>query len=153
MTKLTPDIVSFFKNQNFTIVSTIDKNGRPHASCKGIVKIDKKDNIFILDLYRSVTFKNLQNNPSISITAVDEHKFRGYCLKGKAKIIDVKDLEESLLTDWENKITSRISQRVLKNIKGDKGHLYHPETQLPTPQYMISVNVEEVVDLTPRKLK
>ena len=153
MAKLAPEIVLFFKNQSFTIISTIDKNGRPHSSCKGIVKIDAEGNIYILDLYRSITFSNLQNNSSISITAVDEHKFRGYCLKGKARIADVKELEEDILKEWETKIASRISQRVLKNIKGDKGHQHHPETQLPIPQYMISISVEEVVDLTPKKLK
>ena len=42
MKKLNSDIISFLKGQGFVIVSTLDKDGTPHNSCKGIVEIDDK---------------------------------------------------------------------------------------------------------------
>lgn len=148
-----PEIVEFFHNQRFTIISTIDKKGYPHSVCKGIVEIDKSGKVYLLDLYTARTYENLKDNPAISITAVDEHKFIGYCLKGKAKIVQKNKIAKRILKLWEDKITSRISHRLLKNMRGEKGHAAHPEALLPNPTYLIVAEIDEVVDLMPGHIK
>jgi len=54
---------------------------------------------------------------------------------------------------WEDKITSRISHRLLKNIHGEKGHAAHPEALLPGPAYLIAVDIRKVIDLIPTHIK
>jgi predicted pyridoxine 5'-phosphate oxidase superfamily flavin-nucleotide-binding protein len=153
MKRLNEEIVQFFRHQSFTIVSTIDKNGRPHSSCKGIIKITGSGLIYLLDLYRGKTYENLKRNPRVSITAVDEHSFVGYCLKGRARIILGQRLNSRIKKAWEDRITGRITRRIIKNIKEEKGHPRHPEALLPKPEYLIVMKVEQVVDLTPHHLK
>jgi uncharacterized pyridoxamine 5'-phosphate oxidase family protein len=148
-----PYIVRFFQKQHFTVVSTIDKKGYPNNSCKGIVEINKSGKVYLLDLYMTRTYENLKDNPAISITAVDEHKFIGYCLKGKAKIIPKDKVNKRILKLWESNITSRISYRLLKNMRGEKGHVAHPEALLPKPTYLIEVIIDEIVDLIPGHIK
>ena len=148
----TEDIIRFFHNQHYVIVSTIDKNGHPHTACKGIVSIDK-EKIYLLDLYHGVTYGNIRNNPVIGITAVDEHTFEGYCIKGKVRLEELNSDKEHITRKWEDKIIQRITHRVLKNLKGEKGHALHPEAQLPKPKYLLIVDIQEVVDLTPQQLK
>ena len=152
MKRLNEGIVNFFRNQSFVIVSTIDSNGNPHNSCKGVLKINKTGKIYLLDLYLGRTYANLIRNPHIGITAVDGHLFKGYCLKGKAKIIPQDKISPKMLRAWEERVTGRITQRVLKNVRGERGHPKHPEALFPKPQYMIVVEVEEIVDLTPHHL-
>jgi general stress protein 26 len=153
MKRLTDEIIQFFYNQSFVIVSTLDKDGSLHSSCKGIVKINKIGTIYLLDLYRARTYDNLRINPQISITAFDEHKFIGYCLKGKAKIIKIEELQPQIIKAWEDRIASRITQRVLKNMREEKGHPRHPEALLPKPQYLMVMEVKEIIDLTPHHIK
>jgi uncharacterized pyridoxamine 5'-phosphate oxidase family protein len=153
MKKLGEEVVLFFRNQRFVIVSTVDADGTPHASCKGIVEVDEKGWVYLLDLYSKKTFENLLRNPNISLTSVDEHAFLGYCLKGRAKIVPIRKLKHDILSLWEEKINSRISHRIIKNVRGEKGHSRHPEASLPDPEYVIVVRVKEAVDLTPRHLK
>jgi hypothetical protein len=153
MQRLSEDITQYFQAQGFVILSTIDKDGKPHAACKGIVKISKKGFVYLLDLYKGRTYENLQHNPRASITVVDEHKFTGYCLKGKARIIKREKCPPDIMSAWENKIISRITQRVIKNIRGEKGHTRHPETFLPMPEYMILVKIDKIIDLTPHHIK
>ena len=135
------------------IVATLDKKGSLHHACKGIVSIDSAGGLYLLDLYRGRTYANLKENKRISVIAVDEHHFLGYCLKGKAQIIPREKLPDKIIRAWEERITSRITQRVLRNIREEKGHPRHPEALLPEPAYMIAVKVEEIVDLTPHHLK
>jgi general stress protein 26 len=153
MKRLPEEIINFFQRQNFTIVTTIDKSGMPHNSCKGIVKINRSGEIYLMDLYKGRTYENLNQNPRIGLTAVDENEFSGYCLKGKAKIVKMSRLRSSVLRAWDEKITSRITQRVVRNIRGEKGHPDHPEALLPKPEYMIVMQVEKMIDLTPGHIK
>ncbi len=151
--KLSDEIIHFLYRQHYTVISTIDKDGAIHNSCKGIVNIDKKGRIYLLDLYKQRTYENLKNDPNIALTVVDEHKFKGYSLKGKAKIIIEDKIKPDILAAWDKKISGRISHRILKNISGEKGHARHPEILLPKPEYIIEVRVDKIVDLTPHKLK
>ena len=153
MEKITEEIIQFFCNQGCVIVSTIDRNGFPHSACKGLVSIKESGRVYLLDLYKGKTFENLKTNPNISITAIDEHKFVGYCLKGKARLITENQINPQLMKSWEDRITSRLTRRLLRNIREEKGHPRHPEVLLPKPEYMISMEVEEIADLTPRHLK
>jgi len=153
MKKLSKGVAVFFQKQPYTVVTTIDKKGCPHNACKGIIDIDANGRLYLLDLYREKTSNNLKQNPYISITAVDEHKFIGYSLKGIARVARKKDLTPHLKKAWEQKITKRISHRLLKNIRGEKGHPSHPEALLPKPEYLIEVDVKEVIDLTPHHIR
>lgn len=153
MQKLSEEIINFFQNQGFIIVSTIDEDGGVHNSCKGIVKIGSSGQIYLLDLYKAKTFENLKRNSNVSITSVDEHKFKGYCLKGKAKIVETESLKSDIVALWDEKITERATKRVIKNIHEEKGSPKHPEILLPKPEYLIMVQVKEIINLTPGKMR
>ena len=153
MNIISDDIKRFILAQHFIIVSTVGSDGIPHSSCKGIVKINTDGTIYLLDLYMGQTYENLTMNPSINLTAVDEHKFKGYCLKGTAEVVSSDKWKPDVLKAWEQRMTSRITHRILKNLRGEKGHPKHPEAQLPRPKYLIAITVKEVIDLTPPQLR
>lgn len=153
MKSLPEEVARFLHGQNFVIVSTVDADGSTHSACKGIVDIEHEGMVYLFDLYRGHTYANIKRNPRMSITAVDEHKFKGYCLKGKALKLHEKDFQPHIIKAWEDRITSRLTQRLLKNLREEKGHNSHPEVLLPSPKYMIVMEVEEIIDLTPHHLK
>lgn len=153
MKRLPDEVIRFFQEQGFVIVSTVDKGGMPHSACKGIIRIDRCGRVYLLDLYRAKTRWNLKSNPHISITAVDEHKFKGYCLKGRGQIVSGKKIGPHIIKAWHKRITSRLTKRVLRNMYEGKSYYGHPEALLPEPEYLIAMNVEEIVDLTPQHLK
>lgn len=153
MQSLSEQIVSFLKNQGFVIVSTISRDGGIHSSCKGITKIDRNGKIYLFDLYMGRTYENLKENPAITLTSADEHRFIGYCLKGKAEIVASDKFNAQMITAWDDMIVSRVTRRLLRNIRNEKGHHSHPEVRLPRPKYMIVMEVEEIIDLTPQHLK
>lgn len=146
------EIIHFFKKQGYAIVSTLNSDGSIHTACKGILKITPGGQIYLVDLFIGRTYQNLERNSAISITAADEHTFTGFSLEGKASIIPRDKLEPEILKAWDALIVSRLTRRLLKNIREEKGHPAHPEALLPSPKYMIRVKVKEVIDLTPKHL-
>jgi len=153
MAMLSPEAVHFFKKQGFVIVSTLDKDGSIHHACKDIVRISESGEVYLLDLFMGRTYRNLTERPVISITSADEHSFSGYSLKGRAKIIPREELDPEIVKAWDQTIISRVSRRLIRNVRGEKGHHAHPEALMPKPKYMIRMDVEEVIDLTPKHLK
>ena len=152
--KQIPEIViEFLRSQGFVILASIDTKGFPHTSCKDIVKIEPSGKIYVIDVYQGLTAENIKHNPQVSISAVDEHKFMGYCLKGKARVMAADAINQELARFWEDKITSRLAKRLLHNLAQDKARAHHPEASLPKPKHLIVIAVEEIIDLAPYYLR
>lgn len=152
MKEIPDDLMYFLERQSFVIVSTIDQDSRIHCSAKGIVGIDKEGRIYLFDLYKRATYRNIQANPTMSITAVNEREFEGCSLKGKAAIVKRDEVEDHIMKKWEKRIVRRISERLIKNVQEDKQSA-HPEAHLPPPQYLIVMEVFDIVDLTPAHIR
>ena len=150
---LSENIKQFFLEQGFVVISTIGKDGFPHNSCKGIVKIDGSGKIYLIDLYSKRTYENLRNNPNMCVMAVDENEFKGYCLKGKAKEVSEDKITPEILDDWKKRLHNRITDRIINSVRGKKGHPSHPEALMPQPKYLIIMEVNEIIDLTPEHIK
>lgn len=147
--ELTDKTIKLLENQGFVIVSTIDKNGGIHSVAKGIVGIEKEGKVFIIDLFKNHTYKNLKRNPNVSITAIDGQNYDGFTLQGKAKIVPRKGIQDHLVAKWEDKVIERITNRMILSIqKGKKTNIHH-EAKLPKhPRYLIEIDVEAVEDLS-----
>lgn len=152
MIKLPEEVLEFLEKQHFVVVVTGDKDGSFHASCKGIVDIKKSGKLVLLDVYKGKTYANLKRHRKITVTAVDEHKFKGVCLKGTARIANISGFRKNVADIWERKITSRIAHRILSNVRQQKSQKMFPESRLPQPEYVIVMQAREVIDLTPGHL-
>ncbi|MBF0533305.1 MAG: pyridoxamine 5'-phosphate oxidase family protein [Candidatus Omnitrophica bacterium] len=150
--KIPSDVVHFFNQQAFVIVATLDENKHIHCSAKGIVDIESNGVVRLVDLYMNRTYRNITRQPTISLTAVDEHRFQGYTLQGTAKIVPVDKIPASLAESWETRIIGRISKRVIKSVQTGMKSKYHYEMDLPRhPKYLIEIAVVNIIDLSPAR--
>jgi len=144
------DVVRFLTKHGVTIVSTLDEAGHIHCAVKEVVGIDVEGKIFLIDLFRNRTYKHIQMNPSVSITAVNEEEFKGYTLQGQAKIVAREDIQEHIVKIWEEKIVKRISDRMIKSVQKGVKSKSHFEAELPhKPKYLIEIDVDQIIDLSP----
>jgi uncharacterized pyridoxamine 5'-phosphate oxidase family protein len=147
------DIIHFLCTQGYVILSTIDEKGHIHCSAKGIVGIEQ-DKVYIIDLFKNQTYRNLQKDDRISITAVNEHQFKGFTLQGHGKIIMHKDIEDHIVKKWEDKVIKRISARMIRGVQKGVKSVKHHEAHLPDlPKYLIEVDVDNIIDLAPPACK
>lgn len=146
---LSGDAISFFTNHGFGIVTTVGRDGIPHHACKGIVEIDSKGYVYLIDLYHGRTYRNLVSNNTMTLTAVDEHSFKGYSLIGAARPDRGSALARRMIKQWEPKLNHRLIRRIIRNIHDDKNESGHPEALLPGPRYVIVMKVKGILDLSP----
>jgi general stress protein 26 len=153
MKEIPRNILNFFKTQHFVVVSTLDERKSIHCSAKGLAEITPEGKAYLIDVYRAHTLANLKADPRLSITAIDEHQFVGYTLKGKASLIEKKDIHSQYIENWRKHIVERMSHRVITNVRRQRQSRHHPESDLPDPEYLIEMEIEDIVDLTPSHLK
>jgi general stress protein 26 len=153
MKKISENIIQLLKERGYVIVSTLDEGGGIHCSAKGVAEVKEAGQVYLIDLYKQITYNNLKRDKTISITAIDEDQFIGFSLKGKAKIVKREKIEDRLIKQWKRKIIERISRRVIKNVKKSKASIKHPESMFPQPEYLIEMQVDQIIDLTPTHLK
>ena len=152
--KLSAEIINFFTKQKIVTISTFSDDGRIHCAVKGIVGIEEKGRVFIIDLFKHWTYKNLKANPTVSITSVNEHEFKGFTLQGKAKIVLHKKIEDHIVQKWEDRFVKRISDRMISSVqKGVKSKVHHEAAMPYRPEYLIEIDVENIIDLTPPKYR
>lgn len=151
MGKISSSVKNLLGKQHFVIVASLNKSGTIHTSAKGVVDVDPKGKIFILDVYKAKTYKNVKNNPHVTLTSIDEKNYRGYSIRGRASIIKEDKLPKDKLKIWHDKVSKRIAKRIIRHVRGESsGHEGIPEADFPLPQYIIEVSVEAVIDLAPR---
>ncbi|MBL7157445.1 MAG: pyridoxamine 5'-phosphate oxidase family protein [Candidatus Omnitrophica bacterium] len=154
MTKIPYGVKYLLDKHHFAVVSSHDNSGVIHTSAKGIIRVDPKGKIFILDIYKNCTYRNLKQNPHITLTVIDEHKYKGYSIEGKARIVKEGKIPKKTLDVWHEKLAKRIAKRVIRHVKeeesSDKGI---PEARFPFPKYLIEMSVNTIVDLAPHKLR
>lgn len=149
MPRFDRDVELFFKKQKVVLVSTLDPSGTINTSVKGIATINvEKGIIYVVDLYNGKTRRNLKHNSSITISAVDYERFKGYQIKGTG-IEHMSDETEALLAHWNKNILGRITDRIIHNMrKGKKSLLKHSEKTLPKPKYIIEMKAQKIFDLS-----
>ena len=154
MTEISSEVIHFFNKEHFVIIATLDKSGTIHTSAKGILEIGDRGKIFILDLYKGRTYQNIKNNPNVNLTLVDERRFMGYSIKGKARIVREGLISKKRLELWHDKLAKRIARRVIRHVKSPgTGSEGIPEAGFPMPKYLIEVSADKVISLTPGRLK
>ena len=147
------DVENLLQKEHFIVISSLYKDKTVHTSAKGVIKVDLKGKIFILDLYKGKTYHNIKRNPHVTLTAINERNFRGYSIEGRAKIVRKETVPKSALKLWEEKITKRIARRIISHVKDERMERDIPEASFPLPKYLIEVSVNKIVDLAPHKIK
>lgn len=104
------------------LVATASSDGTPHLACAGRLKPGEGERVVVSEWFCPGTVRNVEQNPTISVTVWDEPQDRGYQLIGR-----VEDMEQEEVLD---------------------GYAPEAEAEHPTPQVKRSliVRVETILD-------
>jgi predicted pyridoxine 5'-phosphate oxidase superfamily flavin-nucleotide-binding protein len=140
-------------SEKVVLVGTANKRGVPNVSPKGVVSVDcAEGTIYFVDLYGGRTYRNLKENPQVSIAVVNYHEFCGYQFKGHTSLVSSGPLFENFKQAWERRSTGLLIERIIQNVR--QGHSHgRSELHLPEPKHLVRVKVEKIIDLAPRGLK
>jgi hypothetical protein len=120
MAKIPKEVQDFLKDK-LAWVATASLDGVPNTTPKGTVRVIDDEHLAFADLFSLKTRENLQKNPKVAVTVVDEKLRKGYQLKGSAELADSGELYTQIAEQLKIK-------------------------QLPQPKYVIKITVDSVFD-------
>ncbi len=120
---LIPAEVQEFMDGRTAWVATASADGEPNATPKGTVRVADDEHVLFADLFSRKTRENLQANPKVAVTVVDEATTSGYQIKGTAEMLDSGPLYEGMAAE-----------------------LKAAPQELPPLQYVVFITVEAVYD-------
>jgi len=103
----------------FVSVSTSDLQGNPNCACKLLVKIEK-DYLYLFDYPTWRTWQNLQQNPKVSISLLDESELKCYKINGRVETIEEGAIHDSMREAIEEKRTDISTKHIVESVRNDK---------------------------------
>ncbi len=137
----------FFKNAQFIDVASCDKKARPTAAPKFLLKVEG-DKIYLVDYVMGATWRNLKENPLVSIPALDYDSLIGYQLNGTVVLLEKGKEYDGLCREFSAKKMKSSVERVIKSVREEKLRKNF-ELIFPDNTGIIVVTVKEMVDIGP----
>ena len=125
MAKLTEEMRNLIETQKVCFVATADRQGRPNVSPKGSIYVVDDETLAFADLYSQKTRENLRSNPHIAVAVADLKALRGYQFRGKAELLTEGNVYNDVLC-----------------------YIQTLPMNLPDPQYVVRIKIEEIFDLS-----
>lgn len=136
------------KGREFLSVATADRDGRPNAAPKFLLKFEKPY-IFLIDYSFATTTKNLKANPRACVSFMDLENLEGYRLYGSVELIERGKEFEDIAKEVERRNIQLSAQRVIEGSRTGKKHK-HFEIEQPDKFTVIKLKIEESTRIGPR---
>ena len=128
-------------------VATSDKSQYPNAAVKLFIKMEG-DCIYLADFSMGSTWRNLKDNPQLSLAFEDIETSKGYRINGKVEIIESGDEYDGLASEVREKETEIVVNRVLEGLQRNKryeGHLINTSDKF----VIYKVKIDKIVEFGP----
>jgi len=119
--KIPPGLITLLQKADFVSVGTSDEHGQPSVASKFLLKVDG-GNLYFVDLVKGKIWRNLQYNPFISLTVMDEDNLRNYQINGTAKVLDAGSEFDLLMREFEDKQVSFATNKIIAGVRQFKPH-------------------------------
>lgn len=139
------------KNLKVLNVASCDLQGKPNSAAKMLVEVVEPNRIYFLDFNHTQTFSNIQINPQLSVSFMDDASFTGYRLTGIAEIVSSGTEYEAAKKSWEKRVISYEADRILARLTG-RYSTKESEMKLPPDFVIVKLVVKEGAVIKPDRV-
>ena len=118
------DIIDAFENhvgiQIFATLGTCTRKAMPHNSPKIILEF-RRPFLYLIEYHKKYSFKNIKENPCVSVSTFNLSKMTGFHLYGKAEIISKGAVFSRLIRKSEKRRIALCTHEVIEAVQGRPG--------------------------------
>ncbi|MDD5254567.1 MAG: pyridoxamine 5'-phosphate oxidase family protein [Candidatus Omnitrophica bacterium] len=138
---------TLLEKREFISVATSDKQGKPNAAPKFILKLDGNF-IYLVDYTMGRTYANLKANPRISLSFMDTESLAGYQVNGGAGLIESGPEYEAICAEVLTREVGLSARRIIEGVTREKKH-HNFEVAIRDTVVIIKVEIKEVIEIGP----
>lgn len=109
----------FLKTIEFVNVGTADAHGQPNVAPKFILKVEPHL-IYLVDHIFGRSWKNLKENPRVSLAAIDMETLVGYRINGTVQILDQGPEYKTLVKELRDKEVKLSAKRIIEGVSRER---------------------------------
>lgn len=143
----TKKIIELLNLREFISVATADKQGKPNAAPKFLLKTEGNF-LYLVDYTLGRTWENLKVNPRLSLSFMDTDTLVGYQINGAAEIIDKGREYDSISKELEIREIDLSARRIIEGVVKEKKHQGF-ELAIRSKFVILKVKIEEMVEIGP----
>ncbi len=132
-------------------VASADHKSRPNSAHKMLVDVIAPNEILFLDYKFTQTFSNLNENPQLSVSFMDDVAFTGYRLTGYGVVLDKGAEYEQAKESWSKRLVSYEADRIVKRLTGHYS-TREAESSLPKNFVIVKFIAEEASMIKPDRV-
>ncbi len=132
-------------------VASCTKDAKPNSASKMLVNIKAPNMVFFLDYKVTQSYHNIQENPIISISFMDDAAFTGYRLTGPCKILASGPEFEAAAQSWDRRLTAYEADRIIQRLTG-RYSTREAERSLPKDFVIVRLDANEASAVKPDRV-
>lgn len=106
------------RNLKVVSVASCDLHCKPNSAPKMLVDIVEPNVVLFLDYKFTVTYSNLQSNPQLSLSFMDDASFTGYRMTGIGQVLESGEEFESAKSCWDKRVIGYETDRIIQRVRG-----------------------------------
>lgn len=138
-------IAELLQQKEFIHVATCDSSLRPNAAPKFFLNMEG-DYIYLVDYTIGTTWRNLKDNPRVSLSVMDDIALIGYQINGIVAIIEQGPEHERLFEHYTKKGISLSATRIIEGLYREKTHVNF-EVNLPQNVVFFKIRMEDIAEI------
>ncbi len=142
MVKIPNEIKEFIEKQGIFAVGTIGTNNLPNVSPRIFFRIDE-DMIYWLDFFKHKSYKNIQENPWVTIAVFNKDDLKGFQFRGIVSFITDEPQKTEIKESIIKKTLEKNSSEKIKKLS-EKREFQVIQFE---PRVCYSLNPEEFSDM------
>lgn len=132
-------------------VASCDLHGKPNSAAKLLVDVAEPNRVFFLDYNHTQTYSNMQSNPQLSISFMDDAAFTGYRMTGTGEAVTAGKEYEAARKSWEKRLISYEADRIVRRVMGHYS-TKESENTLPKDFVIIKFTAKEAAVIKPDRV-
>ncbi len=123
-------------------VASCTKDAKPNSASKMLVNIKAPNMLYFLDYKVTQSYHNIQENPRISVSFMDDAAFTGYRLTGPCKLLESGPEFEAASKSWEKRLIAYEADRIVQRLTG-RYSTREGEGSLPRDFVIVRLDADE----------
>lgn len=138
-------VLDILEKREFVSIATADRNGQPNSVPRFLLCAEE-DFIYLIDHVMGQTISNLQENPLISLSFMDQDSLESYRMNGTAKVLKNGRTYDAMLKEWSRRVVKLSADRVIEAIQTGKKR-GHYEVEISEDFVVIKIKVASVIKI------
>jgi general stress protein 26 len=132
-------------------IATADRSGIPNSASKMVIDVVAPNALYFLEYKPTRSYRNMMENPWVSVSFLDDASFTGFRMTGHAKVMESGPEFEAISMSWGKRVVRYEAERMIRRMQGHYS-TKESESSLPQDYVLVRLNATDASVVKPGRI-